>query len=164
MMSTRLVIAALLSALHLLTLALGLGAVIWRNRGFIQLDPHGNGDRDGAGARDWHDTLQADTVWGIAAALWVTTGLARVFIGSQSPAFYAHNGFFWIKMALFVAIFAIELMPMIALLRVRSALRRGLAPPSLPLARFRRIGMIETALVIIMVFVAAFMARGAWLF
>jgi len=34
----------------------------------------------------------------------------------------------------------------------------------LPLATFQRINAIEVALVIVIVVVAAFMARGAWLF
>lgn len=149
-------IAASLSAMHLLALALGLGALISRNRAFARV----HDDDEGS----WTDVLQADTAWGIAAVLWIATGLARVFFAGQSPAFYAHNVFFWIKLALFAAVFAIELAPMLALLRVRGALRRGVAPPPLPLARFRRVGAVETAVVIIIVFVAALMARGAWLF
>jgi putative membrane protein len=158
MLSTMYIyVAAILSTIHLLALALGLCAVIWRNRAFAWINDNGDVGR-------WNEVLRADTAWGIAAALWIVSGLARVFFGGQSPAFYAHNVFFWIKMALFAAVFAIELVPMLALLRVRRALRRGIAPPRLPLARVRRIGLIETTLVIIIVFVAALMARGAWLF
>ena len=148
------IVAALLSAIHLLTLALGLGAVVWRGRALASpLDDRG-----------WGNVLAADTAWGIAAALWIASGVARLFFGGKELGFYTHNGFFWIKMALFAAVFLLELAPMNAFIRVRAARRRGQAPPPLPLARFQRVNAIESALVIVIVVVAAFMARGAWLF
>ena len=54
-------------------------------------------------------------------------------------SFYSHNGFFWVKMALFGGEFVLEKL-------------------------YRRINSAELALVVTIVFVAAFMARGAWLF
>jgi putative membrane protein len=147
------IVAALLSAIHLLTLALGLGAVVWRGRALARL---GNGG--------WEDVLTADTAWGLAAGLWIASGIARLFFGGKGVGFYTHNGFFWIKMALFAAVFVLELAPMTGFIRVRAARRRGEPLPQLPLTRFQRINAIEVAFVIAMVVVAAFMARGAWLF
>ena len=148
------IVAALLSAIHLLTLALGLGAVVWRGRALASpLDDRG-----------WGNVLAADTAWGIAAGLWIASGVARLFFGGKELGFYTHNGFFWIKMTLFAAVFLLELAPMIAFIRVRAARRSGQLPPPLPLVRFQRINAIEAALVIVIVVVAAFMARGAWLF
>jgi putative membrane protein len=148
------IVAALLSAIHLLTLALGLGAVVWRGRALASpLDDRG-----------WGNVLAADTAWGIAAGLWIASGVARLFFGGKEPGFYTHNGFFWIKMALFAAVFLLELAPMIAFTRVRAARRGGQPPPPLPLATFQRINAVEVALVIVIVVVATFMARGAWLF
>jgi hypothetical protein len=46
---------------------------------------------------------------------------------------------------------------------VRSARRRGALLPRVPVGTYRRINAVETALVIVIVFVAAFMARGAWM-
>src|SRR5437660_9659677 len=109
------IVPALLSAIHLLTLALGLGAVVWRGRALASLP----------GDRAWENVLAADTAWGIAAGLWIASGLARVFYGGKELAFYTHNGFFWIKMALFAVVFLIELAPMTAFIRVRAARRRG---------------------------------------
>jgi putative membrane protein len=143
---------ALLSALHLLTLALGLGAIVWR---------HWTVTRAAEG--DWREVLRADTAWGIAAGLWIATGLARVFVGDKPPVFYTRNVFFWIKMALVAMVFVLELRPMIALLRVRIAVRRGSPPPAVSLVILRRISAIEAALVVIIVFVAAFMTRGVWM-
>ena len=53
---------------------------------------------------------------------------------------------------------------MTTFIRVRAARRRGAPVPAFPIERFRRINHAEAMLVAIIVFVAAFMARGAWLF
>ena len=148
------VISALLSAIHVLTLAIGLGSVYLRGRALAQ-------PLDDAG---WRRLLAAHNLWGNAAGLWIASGLARVFVGGKEPAFYWHNGFFWVKLALFGLIFALELTPMTTFIRVRSAQRRGAPLPAFSTETYRRINSAELALVVIIVFVAAFMARGAWLF
>ncbi len=81
----------------------------------------------------------------------------------KAAGFYWHNGFFWIKLALFGAVFALEIAPMSTFLRVRQARRQGLTLPQFSLEAYRRVNAVEFALVIMIVFVAAFMARGAWL-
>ena len=115
-------------------------------------------------AAGWKRLFAADTAWGVAAALWIATGLARVFLGPKDAVFYWRNGFFWIKMALFLTVFAIELAPMLTFIRARQAAARGATPPPFDVARFQRFNRAETALVIAIPFVAALMARGAWLF
>jgi len=146
--------SALLSAVHLLTLALGLGAIFERGRAL-------GGPLDDAG---WRRLLAADNAWGIAAGLWIVSGLARVFYGGKEPAFYWHNGLFWVKLALFGLVFALELRPMVTFIRVRSARAHKAPLPRFRVATFRTINTIELALVVAIVFVAAFMARAAWLF
>jgi putative membrane protein len=147
-------VAALLSAIHLLTLALGAGALFARGRTlFRPLDEAG-----------WNRLLAADSAWGVAALLWIASGLARVFFGGKEPSFYWRNGFFWVKLALFGMVFALELRPMTTFIRVRSARSKGMPVPRFPIDAYRRINAIELALVVAIVFVAAFMARGAWLF
>jgi putative membrane protein len=148
------IVSALLSAVHFLTLALGLGAVFMRGRALA-------GPLDEAG---WQRLLAADNVWGLAAGLWIASGLGRVFFGGKEPGFYWHNGFFWVKLGLFGLVFALELAPMTTFMRVRSARRRGTALPRFSVEAYRRINSIEVELVVAIVFVAAFMARGAWLF
>jgi putative membrane protein len=153
-MSLIVVSAALLSAIHLLTLALGAGAVYLRGRALAQpLDEAG-----------WRRLLAADNAWGLAALLWISSGLARVFLGGKEPAFYWGNGFFWVKMAMFGLIFALELSPMMTFIRVRQARRKGLALPRFSPEAYRRINSAELGLVIGIVFMAAFMSRGAWMF
>src|SRR4029077_6156221 len=148
------VTSALLSAIHVLTLALGLGAIFMRGRALARpLDEAG-----------WQGVLAADNVWGGAAGLWIASGVGRVFFGGKEPIFYWHNGFFWVKLALFGLVFALELTPMVTFIRVRSA-RRGRTPlPRFSVEAYRRINTAEIVLVVTIVFAAAFMARGAWLF
>ena len=150
----ELVVSALLSAIHMLTLALGLGAVFARGRALA-------GPLDDVG---WRRLLAADNSWGLAAGLWIASGFGRVFFGGKQPSFYWHNGWFWVKMALFGLVFVLELAPMWTFIRVRSARRRHAAVPRFPVEVYRRINSVELGLVVVIVFVAAFMARGAWLF
>src|SRR5882762_9628688 len=112
----------------------------------------------------WQRLLAADNIWGAAAGLWIASGLGRVFFGGKEPGFYWHNGFFWMKLGLFGIVFALESMPMMTFIRVRSARRRSTALPPFPVEAYRRINSGEVALVVAIVFAAAFMARGAWLF
>ncbi len=148
------VISALPSSVHALTLALGLGAVFIRGRALARpLDEAG-----------WQRLLAADNVWGVAGGLWIASGLGRVFFGGKEPSFYWHNGFFWVKLALFGLVFALELTPMMTFIRVRSARRRSTAFPRFSVEAYRWINSVEIVLVVAIVFVAAFMARGAWLF
>jgi putative membrane protein len=148
------VVSALLSAVHVLTLALGLGAVFMRGRALAR--PFDE--------VQWQRLLAADNLWGAAAGLWIASGLGRVFFGGKEPSFYWHNGFFWVKLALFGLVFALELTPMITFIRVRSARRRSAPLPRFSVEAYRRINSAELVLVVAIVFVAAFMARGAWLF
>jgi putative membrane protein len=146
--------SALLSAVHILTLPMGLGAVFMRGRAL---------DRPPSDI-EWDRLFAADNAWGIAAGLWMASGLARVFLGGKEPSFYWYNGFFWVKVALFALIFALEVTPMITFIRMRSARKQGASLPRFSVVTFRRINQAEIVLVIAIVFVAAFMARGAWLF
>jgi uncharacterized membrane protein len=148
------VVSALLSAVHVLTLALGLGGLFIRGRALA-------GPLDDAG---WRRLLAADTAWGVAAGLWIASGLGRVFFGGKEPAFYWSNGFFWVKLALFGLVFTLEQPLMMTFIRVRSARRRDAAMPRFSVETYRRINTAEVVLVVAIVFVAAFMARGAWLF
>jgi len=93
------IVAAFLSAVHLLTLALGAGSLFARGRALAQrLDEAG-----------WKRLLAADNAWGMAAVLWMLSGLGRVFFGGKETAFYWRNGFFWVKLALFGTVFILEL-------------------------------------------------------
>lgn len=143
--------SAILSALHILALALGLPSVYLRGRAL-----KGPLDRDGC-----RRLLAADTVWGLAAALWIVTGLFRAFGGLEKGSqFYLQSPLFWTKMALFVTVIILEIWPMVTFIRWRRVLRRGEMPDTSRARALYLVNHVEMALVVLMVFVASFMARG----
>jgi len=143
--------SAILSALHILALALGLPSVYLRGRAL-----KGPLDRDGC-----RRLLAADTVWGLAAALWIVTGLLRAFGGLEKGSqFYLQSPLFWTKMTLFVTVIILEMWPMVTFIRWRRVLRRGEMPDTSRARALYLVNHVEMALVVLMVFVASFMARG----
>ena len=85
----------LFAALHLLGLGIGLGAVWARARAL-------RGPLDAAGLRR---VFYADGWWGVAAAVWIGTGLVRVIGGLEKGMdYYLQNHVFWGKMGLLLAI------------------------------------------------------------
>ena len=143
--------SAIVSALHVLALALGLSSVYLRGRAL-----KGPLDRN-----EIKRLLAADTVWGIAAALWIATGLLRAFGGLEKGSqFYLQSPLFWTKMALFVTVILLEIWPMVTFIRWRRVLRRGEMPDTSRARALYLINHVEMALVVLMVFVASFMARG----
>jgi putative membrane protein len=144
-----------LAALHLVALGIGLWAVITR----------GNALREPVSTGSLQRALSADAVWGLAAALWLITGLWRLMGETEKTlGYYLHNPLFFTKMALFAVIFALEIWPMVMLIKWRRALQRStlmkhvVAPATA--SRIATISHIEALIVVVMVFVAAAMARG----
>jgi len=145
--------SAIVAALHYLALAIGLPAILLRGRAL-------KGPLDDAGLRR---LFAADTMWGVAAALWIATGLLRAFAGlEKGSTFYLHSRLFYLKMGLFLAIVILEVRPMLTLMAWRQAHRRGARiDPSRARPLFQ-VSHIQMALTIVMVFVASAMARGLW--
>lgn len=141
----------LFAAAHLLALGIGLGAVWGRARAL-------RGPLDAAGLSR---VFVADTWWGAAAGLWIVTGLARAFAGlEKGGAYYLHSHWFFAKMALFAVILALEVWPMVALIRWRIAARQGGVIDTRSARAFSRISVAQAHLVALMVFAAVAMARG----
>jgi putative membrane protein len=144
-----------LAVLHLLALGIGLGAVWTRARalGERPLDRHS--------ARR---AFAADGWWGLAAVLWIATGVWRLFAGTEkATAYYLSNHVFFAKLGFFVAILLLELWPALTLIRWRRAAARGgssWTPHAPSAARIRVISYLEAALVIAMVCAAVLMTRG----
>jgi len=146
-MLTRWIVATV----HLLALPIGLGSVWARARAL-------SGPLDGAGLKR---VLAADNVWGVAALLWLGTGLWRAFGGlEKGTSYYLANPFFHAKMGLFILLLLLELWPMVTFIRWRIQLARGRAVDPAPAKAFARISYVEAVLVVLMVFWAAAMARG----
>jgi putative membrane protein len=143
--------SAIVSALHLLALAVGLPAVVLRGRALA-------GPLDGPGLRR---LFAADTWWGIAALVWIATGLARAFAGlEKGTQFYLASPLFWVKMALLGAIILLEIWPMTTFIRWRLAARRGGRPDTRRARPLWIVNHVQILLAVAMVFVASFMARG----
>ena len=144
-------IAAIVSALHVLALAIGLPSVFLRGRAL-------KGPLDGDGLRR---LFAADNVWGVAALLFMVTGLSRAFGGlEKGTAFYVHSTLFWTKLALFGAVLLLEIWPMMTFIHWRIARRRGEMPDTSHARALYAINHVEMILAVVIVFVASFMARG----
>ena len=150
-----------LAWLHLLALGIGFWAVFARGREL----------REAVGELPATNALRraflADAHWGAAAALWLVTGLWR-YLGATEKAtsYYNSNHVFLTKMTLFVIVVALEIGPMITLIRWRAAVGRSGAAgtgDAIDPARARRIATIsyvQGAIVALMAFTAVAMARG----
>jgi putative membrane protein len=141
----------LLASVHLLALGIGLGAVWVRARAF-----RGPFDQERLGR-----LFAADTAWGVAAVLWIGTGLWRLLAGTEKPTgYYLHNHVFWLKMSALVAILLLEIAPMVTLIRWRIEARRGVPVDSRRASLYASISYAEAVLLLIMVAAATAMARG----
>ena len=143
------------AALHLIALGLGLGAVIQRGSALREPPTHSSLRR----------VFRHDALWGIAALLWLATGLWRLLANVEKPLlYYMQNYAFFTKMGFFVLIVLLELSPMVTLMKWRRAMARG-EPPELVSSpdkarRLASISHFQALLVVLMVFAAVTMARG----
>lgn len=151
-----------LAWLHLIALGIGFWAVFARARALREAA------RELPGTAALRRAFLADAQWGVAAALWLATGLWR-YLGSTEKAigYYNANHMFLTKMALFVVVVALEISPMITLIRWRGAVGRAgageIAAGAVDAATARRIATIshiQGAIVAVMVLTAVAMARG----
>ncbi len=140
-----------LAALHLLALGIGLGAVWVRARTL-------KGSLDTAGVRR---VIRADLLWGVAALLWISTGLWRAFGGVEKGTdYYLSNHIFLTKMALLVIIIAMEIVPARGIAKWRRQAARGEGVDTASAPRWATISTIQAGLIVLMVLAATAMARG----
>jgi putative membrane protein len=147
------IIRWIFAALHLLALGIGLGAISQRGRNLRgPLDPDGI-----------RRVLHADNLWGLAAVLWIVTGLVRAFGGlEKGTAYYLNSSAFWIKMGLLIVILLLEIWPAVTFVRWRIQMARGQTveiAPGLP-SRLAAISLGQAVLVTAMIFAATALARG----
>jgi putative membrane protein len=130
---------------------MGLGAVWVRGRALQSVL-----DRDGL-----RRVFLADGLWGAAAALWIGTGVWRLLGGLEKPTgYYLANHVFLTKMGLLLVILALEVSPMLTLVRWRRLVRLGQAFDTSSARRMGTISFIQAWLVVLMVLAATAMARG----
>jgi putative membrane protein len=155
------ILIILAAGLHYLALGIGLGALFARGLHFRGLRRPGSDQRE-----ELKSAFLSDNFWGLAALLWITTGLLRLFGGlEKSRDFYFHNPFFFIKMGLFVLVFILEITPMVTLFkwRLQSRKKGKLKMPKEKLGLLILLNNLELALLVLIPFVAAAMARGVLL-
>ena len=144
-----------LATLHLLALALGLGAVFARSAA-LHARP--------LTIRDARRAFKADGYWGAAAVLWLVTGLWRLIAHTEKNVGYYFDNFAFIaKMGGFILIVLLEIWPAMTLVRWRMAARRDgerWQPDERVGRRIAAIGHLEATIVIVMVVLATSMARG----
>lgn len=151
-----------LAWLHLIALGIGLWAVLARGQALRQAA------RELPGTEALRRAFLADAHWGVAALLWLATGLWR-YLGSteKATAYYNANHVFLTKMTLFAVIVALEVWPVMTLIRWRraavgaaAASGGGLSIDPAAARKMATISYIEGAIVTVMVFTAVAMARG----
>jgi putative membrane protein len=141
----------LAASFHVLALGIGLGAVWARGRAL----------RSSLDTGTLRQVFFADNLWGLAALLWISTGLWRLLAGlEKGTGYYLQNHVFLTKMALFVVMLLLELRPMVTLIRWRRSVARGEAPDTRAAPLLARISFIQAGIVALMVFAATAMARG----
>ena len=144
-----------LAALHLLALGVGFGAVLRRAAALRETVTPGSVRR----------ALRADLDWGLASGLWIATGLWRWIGGiEKETGYYLDNHAFLTKMGVFALIFALEIWPMVTLMRWRTAIGKGAAHESVAepgtARRIATISKLQALLVVVMIVLAVMMARG----
>ncbi|HEX7931469.1 MAG TPA: DUF2214 family protein [Paraburkholderia sp.] len=144
----------LLAALHLLAYGFALASILRRTWAL----------RRATVPAALRSLFRADTRWGISAVVLIVTGLMRVFGSYEKGAnYYLHEPLFHVKMTLLVAILVLEVPSMLALMRWRAAVRKGEAPELRKARRYAHLSVIQTVLLVLMVFAATGMARGVGL-
>ena len=108
--------------------------------------------------------LIADAVLGISAGLVLIVGLLRVFYFEKGATYYFSNHAFLTKLAVFILVAALSVVPTMEFLSWRRAIKAGQVPR--PDARKLRLvgGLIhaELAGIVIILLAAAMMARGGF--
>jgi uncharacterized membrane protein len=153
-----------LAWLHLVALGIGMWAVFARGEALK------HAARELPAPDALRRAFRADNHWGVAAVLWLGTGIWR-YLGAteKTTDYYNANHVFLTKMALFLLVIVLEVWPARTLMRWRRALRLEGGPQpggvatTLDAAVARKIATIsyvQGAIVTVMILTAVAMARG----
>ncbi|MEK8032611.1 DUF2214 family protein [Ideonella sp. DXS29W] len=100
---------------------------------------------------------RVDAVYGLMSLGVVAAGFLRAVYGAKGWAYYAHQPMFWLKIGLFVVVGLLSAVPTVRLIRWR---RDGSVPSDEAVRALRRWMWGEAAVMALMPFAAALMARG----
>jgi putative membrane protein len=141
------------AAVHLLALGMGLMGVWMRERTL----------REALDRASLRRVFFFDTLWGVAAVLWLVTGLWRAFGGlEKGSSYYLNSAAFWVKMGLLGLVLALEVWPMVTLIRWRLQFGRGATVNTTSAGVIAAMSLVQTVLTVLMVLAATAMARGLW--
>jgi len=117
--------------------------------------------RPGLAGADLIRLAKLDAGYGATAGLIVVIGVLRVIYGVKGAAYYLPNPWFWGKMATFALMGLISIRPTIAFLKWRKAQATdpGFSPPDAEVATVRRYMVWQLGLLMLLVALAATMAR-----
>lgn len=107
----------------------------------------------------------ADMILGIAATVLLVVGLARVFWFEKGAVYYFSSHAFLTKLALFIIVGLLSIVPTMEFLSWRKAVQAGEVPAvaAPKLKRVRMIVHIELAAIVLILLCAAIMAKGGWI-
>src|SRR5262245_29606986 len=107
----------------------------------------------------------ADAVFGMSAGLLIVAGFLRVFYFEKGATYYFHTWTFIAKLSLFVIIGLVSIIPTIEFLSWRKAVKQGQVPSvdAQRMQRLRSIIHLELAGVVLILLMAALMAKGVGL-
>ena len=118
--------------------------------------------RRGMTAADIRRLGRVDAAYGVVAGAVIIAGVARVIWGAKPAEFYLESTTFWLKMAAFVAVALLSIMPTIRYAGWRKALDED--PSALPsdqaVGWARRMINLQLAVFVLIPTFAALMARG----
>jgi peptidoglycan LD-endopeptidase LytH len=146
------ILGIVLSWLHLLALAVGLGGVWARARA---LDDSLRNPEDPRAIRR---ALVGNGWWGLAILVWLATGLWRLLAGTEQPlSFHVASSAFAVKMGILLVVLALEIWPTAVLVRWW---RKRADPDPRDVGRIEIISYVQCALVAGMVLAATISAHG----
>lgn len=116
------------------------------------------------GAAEVRRLTMIDVGYGALAGAVIAVGAARVLLAAKGWAYYSANPFFWAKMATFAAIGVLSIVPTTRYLGWQRTFRQDGSLPAAGAIRLVRAALwVQAALLAIVLFLAAAMARGAGL-
>lgn len=105
---------------------------------------------------------RADAAYGTLAGLILIIGVSRVFLGPKGADFYLHNPVFWVKIAVFLLIGLISLIPTVIYARWKRQAKQqaGFQPPAGAATMARNTIKLQALGWLALPLLAAAMARG----
>ena len=105
--------------------------------------------------------VTVDRIYGVAALAVLATGFLRIYLGAKGEDWYWSNWLLHTKIAMFVVVALLSIVPTIRFGRWRKALRAtGALPPEAEVTKVRKLVMVQAHIVPFIPLAAAFLARG----